>query len=51
MSKEHGKLLMQKAKKFKADVLKSHGISTISNNNMNNQSFIYGDNFSDNASI
>jgi len=36
MSKEHGKLLMQKAKKFKADVLKSHGISAISNKNMIN---------------
>jgi len=51
MSKEHGKLLLQKAKKFKADVLKSHGISSLSNKNINNQSFIYGDNFSDNGSI
>jgi hypothetical protein len=29
MSKEHGKLLMQKAKKFKADILKSHGIGSL----------------------
>lgn len=50
MSKEHGKLLMQKAKKFKADVLKSHGISSLINNAANT-SFVYADNFSDNGSL
>lgn len=52
---------MEKAKKFQSDMLTSHGLNNraysnlvlgeMSAKNPNNQSFLYGDNFSDIASV